>query len=238
VKAKRAAIGRRKHGTNEFRCFPVLCWFVGGEAHPMAIFVNEDLEDFEDDRFSVMLRKAPDAFFRAVHPITIIDVEGKKLPVIVVEEDMTDAAIRSAIPAALAMRDWLLKRQGAGTGGRFYLLEWLSDMQEKGTSYTQLARQMNAEIEQGIRRFLRIDDGHDEGIWDVEYRLEGVGFKSEEVDSIIETAKDNIRAGRRAFPPDFPMDRSRMIAVLRSWRAGRRHKALKRLGDKSAATGG
>jgi hypothetical protein len=179
-----------------------------------------------------MLRKNPEAFFRSTELVDVMEVDGVRHPIIVVSDNTTETAIRAAIPAAVALRDWLVQNQGVNEGGRYDLLEQLSGMQEQGTSYTMIARQINADIETGIRRYEQVDDGHDEGLWQAEYLLNGLGYKQAESEKIVDDAMDNIRRRRKVFPPDFPADRARVIQVLRTWRNGWRHKALQSRGKR------
>ncbi len=192
--------------------------------------------------------------------VAVLDVGLRKHVAIVLGDDTTDAEIRAEIQGALAVRNWLRARQGPKPLSRSAFLERLSQLQAGGTSYTRLARELNAEIAQTVRTYVENPADPNElisletighgrpasemeaeemlqravarGLADVGDRAVGhayeilrwLSFSREEQDEILDLAEENIKANRETFPPDYPVDRARMLRLIRTWRAGRKHR--------------
>jgi hypothetical protein len=162
-----------------------------------------------------------------------------------VGEDTTHDDLREAIPLALSWRDRLLEWQGPWMkGGDNPFLEELSLRQADGEKYASLAERINHEVEELLREFLQYLDELAEAkanfktmfdfyMWRSKANqfalehardlLRAVRLKDDEIEELLQSGLDNLRAKKPAFEREYPVSRERLIRTLRTWREGLKH---------------
>jgi hypothetical protein len=183
-----------------------------------------------------------------------IEIDDRLHVMIEVGEDTTTEQLRKVIPDALRLRDKLIEFQGAWrAGGINEFLEHLSYRNQHGDSYARLAENINQRIEGYLRDYIayrkEVDTVHPEfkaeHDRDILYHvfwlgmatkpsalsfamslLEGLNFNKQDALRIMQNGLRSLSAGESIFLKDYPVTRSKMIQVLRTWRNGKEHKSI------------
>lgn len=186
--------------------------------------------------------------------IHLLERGGRLHVMIEVDEDATQDDLRSIIPLACQWRDRVMEHQGAWSGGGTnQFLEILSNMQESGFSYAQIAESLNENIEKRLKEYVAYRQEVDAKIpalkseheRDIFYSvfwlgmnsnsaamsfakdlLESLRYKQEDILEILKSGLDSILNGKSIFTKNYPITRYKVIEVLRVWRNGKKHKSI------------
>lgn len=196
------------------------------------------------------LSRLQSAFYSRVH----VDIEpwhGSIRVVLRLEEGVTSNDIRKVIPFALVLDDKLTKWQGIRTT---WHAEAFLQRHEAGHSYARIADDINrtlADFARGraelIAEYRAVEDPDKKETFflhankndkRMEYArwareiLEALRFSKEDATSIMDEAYDNVWAGRPPFSDGYPLDRDKLIGVLRYWRRKLKRKAVVKTGPR------
>ncbi len=164
-------------------------------------------------------------------------------------------AIRNTASLASQWLDRLLEFQGPWMGGgENDFLERISLMQEDGYSYKVLAQMINKRIENYLREYLiyqevvdRIYPGQGNTnniyypIYSGELEINGFGpnhsryllrifaLKDDEIDLFLRDGLERLVKGENPFDQEYPISQLKVIDKLRTWRNGKKHKALEKI---------
>jgi hypothetical protein len=184
-----------------------------------------------------------------------IDVDGWLRVVLEVGENTTNEQLRKAIPYALELRDRLLDFQGAWmSGGDNLFLEHLSDMQQYGKSYKQLAEMINERVAKYLSDYLAYREEvnnlypeykseferdfyffifstklktNSSALSHANSLLAALGLQSDEITLILKDGLERLKVDQKSFDEDYPISQRKMIEKLRTWREGKKHKSIK-----------
>jgi hypothetical protein len=174
--------------------------------------------------------------------IRFVEIDGWVRVMMEVGEDTGSDALREAIPLALCWRDRLLEWQGPWMrGGDNPFLEELCLRQESGERYGSIAGRINRQVEALLQEFLhRLEEFEaakpnfktmfDFYMWQPKANqfsleharvlLRAVRIKDDEIEDLLQSGLDNLRAGKPVFDRGYPLSRERLIRTLRTWREG------------------
>jgi hypothetical protein len=191
------------------------------------------------------------------HLVSVVDDGAQLAIVLYVGEDTTSEELRAAIPAALRWRDRLLETQGPWMGGGDNeFLESLHWRHEAGKSYRQIADSINSAVARHLANYLKYttelavaqssfksewdaeewlhDEAHPDrsrnsyGRDHAEGLLHAIRLKGD-IGAILDEGLKRLAAGAIPFENEYPVDRSKVLAVLDAWRSGTKHLAWDRI---------
>lgn len=182
--------------------------------------------------------------------IRFVEIDNWLRVMIELGEDTTSDDLRTAIPLALLWRDKLLKSQGPWMGGgENPFLEELSNRQESGQSYNELANRINQRVGAYLQEFANylkefetmkhsFKTMLDFYLWQPEHNrfsyehagvlLKALSLKNSEIEEMLKIGLKNLQAGKPAFELGYPVSREKLISTLRKWRRGVKHQVLKK----------
>lgn len=163
-----------------------------------------------------------------------------------VSEDTTSQQLREAIPLALEWRQRLLMWQGPWMGGGDNpFLEQLNYRQKNGESYRTLSEGINQRVSTLIQEF--VGYSHEYNSVKHEFKtmsdfyswrpksnpfslehardmLRALKLKDKDIEPQLRKALENAESGLPLFEVEYPVSREKLIATLRGWRQGLKHK--------------
>jgi hypothetical protein len=157
-----------------------------------------------------------------------------------VSEGATQAKLREVLSLALRFRNKLLSLQGAffAEARQLRFLMMLDKKQRsRRLSYKKLADHINTRIAERLGEFLKYERRGTESLQGlaalnaIAY-LDWCGYTSPEADEILQEAYEDLQRGRKPFPPEYPVTRTKVREMLRSFR---QTKVAKRLESVPAA---
>jgi hypothetical protein len=186
-----------------------------------------------------------------------VEIDNWLRIMIELREDTTNQQIRDIATLALEWQRRLLDFQGAWRGGgRNEALERLSYRQAHGNSYAKLAEEINAKVADYLYDYVayrkEVDllfpdliQKHDRNLYYYVFWLEmkskpsSLGharalleifsMKQIEIDNCLRYALMMIAKGDGPFLPSQPINRSKMVDTLRTYREGKIHKSIQRI---------
>jgi hypothetical protein len=175
--------------------------------------------------------------------IEFLDDDGLVMIAISLHEDTTHEQLRDIIPIALAWRDKLTEWQGPWPHfHRTRFLEALHHEHRNDTSYAQLAGRVNYAIAECLRDFLELLieletnpkqistssflSWKRNSIDRAQELLGYLGFKDDEITAILKDGVKRLKKGEEPFEIGYPIDKEKMIRVLRTWREGKKHQLI------------
>jgi hypothetical protein len=146
--------------------------------------------------------------------------------------------------------------QGAwGVGGPNAVLERLSRKQQHGSTYAEIAEELNKKIERYLLGYLdyrkEVDSVHPEYkvkhdkdifysvFWldmksnnammsHAKFLLESLRYKEEQITEILKSGLNGLKSGKTIFSKDYPISKKDIIEKLKTWRKGKLHQAIKK----------
>jgi hypothetical protein len=188
--------------------------------------------------------------------IQIIEVDGWLHVMLDIGQYVSNpsTAIRNAAKLATEWNNRLLKFQGAWSiGGDNQFMERLLSMHEHGKSYNELAKHVNHRVEEYLQEYLayraEVDNLYPQFKKDFERdfyycpfstefkhngsslsfgqgALKAIGLRDDEIEQELREGLDRMRAGEKPFLPGKPVSQFKITETLRTWREGKKHKAI------------
>lgn len=195
------------------------------------------------------------AYLQQFADITIrfVEIDGLVKVMLEIGDKATHKDIRDAIPIILKWRDEAQDLQSDKIAYRLFhemlqtptsskekILEFLSQMQERGKSYANLAELFNQVLGKSLIEVKRYDGKKisteqliklNSLTQKINVMLSALNIK--DVDA--EYALERITAGKPPFQKGYPVSRYKMIEVLRTWRKGKPHIRVKNALEKVKA---
>ncbi|MBC8508215.1 MAG: hypothetical protein ISR58_13885 [Anaerolineales bacterium] len=169
-------------------------------------------------------------------------------------EKTTHQDIRDSIPFVLGLREQLFKAQSDKIALEFLLkieqpsnkkelLEFYSQSQEHGISYSKLAKHLNDLVASCLKKHFEIKGKNQIDMEELialnlsmQYAatlLAAMSVKEEDIWAIISDGLERLSLGESPFPKDYPIPRYKMIEVLRTWRKNKLHIATQEAIEKA-----
>ena len=179
--------------------------------------------------------------------VRLVEIDGWQRVMLELGEDTSHQALRNAIPLALQWRERLFEAQGPWMdGGDTPFLEQLSRWNAAGASYGRLAEKINERAAALVREAVEYQAAYeavqstitsmvDLVAWWKTARVEpfaldhardllrAVKVDEHDIQESLQEGMRRIKDGRPPFAKGAPVDRDKMIAVLRTWRSSRDH---------------
>jgi len=187
----------------------------------------------------------------AVH---FVEIDGLVRVMLEIGDKATHKDIRDAIPKILEWRDEVQDLQSDKIAYRLFygmlqkptnskdeLLEFFSQMQERGKSYSKLAELFNQVLSKSlieIKKYHRMKTITTEQLTQLTSltRKTNVMLSAMNIKGVdTEYALEQIAAGKPPFEKEYPVSRYKMIEVLRTWRNSKSHIRVKNALEKVKA---
>jgi hypothetical protein len=178
--------------------------------------------------------------------IRLVELDKWIRVMIEVAEDVTSQELRDAIPLALEWRQRLLMWQGPWMGGGDNpFLEQLDQRQQAGESYRDLSEEINRRAAQLVQEFATYINEYnsvrhefktmgDFYMWQPKANpfalehargmLRALQLKDKDIEALLRNALKAVGSELPPFEADYPVSREKLIATVRSWRQGLKHK--------------
>jgi len=142
-----------------------------------------------------------------------------------IPEDITQAAIKRAIPTIINWRERLTNFQGRSvhqTPASFYERLWRLHKIE-GESHWDIAKRLNRELEVMLVRCYKTIPWSSWEKRAAQDLLKMMGFTVSQIKEIWEEAMNNLASGHHPIDPNYPpITRDHVITRLRAWKPKRR----------------
>lgn len=183
--------------------------------------------------------------------IRFVEIEGMIRVMLEIGDKTTHKDIREAIPYILNWRDELRELQSDKIGYQIFhnmlktptknkewLLELLSQSQERGISYANLAEKINIILSRCLFEVKSYEGKQisTEQLVDLDSITKSVNviisaFNIEGL--VVKEAQENITLGKSPFQKGYPVSRYKMIEILRTWRKSKQHIMVKKTLEKA-----